>query len=155
MNSRKRVVFLVVLIIVSGFGREFIMKNINWVVKYLTQGGGYWSQKMFDPLLALSLGELEVLKWVLTIGFTIYFYSLTRLTVKLIFADNKYFLSITTMLFLSLVGISFLLTIIAWLSNSLVALYPIIRSLMGIAQSFVPLMVLYLIFKFLPQKKHN
>ncbi len=153
MNSRKKVIFLVVLIMVSGFGREFIMKNINWVIKYLTQGGGYWSQKMFDPLLSWSLGELEVLKWVLTIAFTIYFYSLTRLTIKLIFPNNKYFLSITTISFLSLVSISFLLTIIAWLSDCLAIFYPIIRNLMGIAQSFVPLMVLYLIFKFLPQKK--
>ena len=153
MKNKKKVFFLVVLIILSGFGREFIMKNINWVVKYLTQGGGYWAQEMFDPLIGWSLDELSSLKWVLTICFSLYFYGLTLTVVRLRFPKNKYLSRITTVTFLSLVLISFILILIGWLANSLDVLYPIARNLMGVVQSFLPLMILFLTFKFLPQKK--
>jgi hypothetical protein len=153
MKNKKSVFLLVALIVLSGFGREFIMKNINWVVKYLTQGGGYWAQEMFDPLLGWSLDELSSLKWVLTICFSLYFYGLTLTIVRLRFPKNKYLSRITTVTFLSLILISFILIMIGWLANSLDMLYPIARNLMGVVQSFLPLMILFLTFKFLPQKK--
>jgi hypothetical protein len=153
MKHKKLVIFLVVLIIGSGFGREFVMKNINWVVKYLTQGGGYWSQKMFDPLLNWSLDELSILKWMLTIFFSLYFYGLTVWIVKLKFPKNQYFLRVTTLAFMSLVLISVMLMLVGWTTNTIDILYHIARNLMGVVQSFLPLMVLVLLFKFLPQKK--
>lgn len=153
MKNKKIVIFLVILIILSGFGREFVMKNINWVIKYLTEGGSYWAQSIFDPLLNWSLKELVFLKWVLTIVFTGYFYGLTISIIYFAFPENKLYLKMTTFTYLLLLFVSFILVVYGVQINDLHALHPIIRNLMGVAQSFLPLMVLFLLFKFLPQKK--
>ena len=153
-KNKGLIVFLIVLIILSGFGREYVMKNINWVVKYLTQGGGFWAQSMFKPLLNWSLKELTFLKWGLTILFTLYFYALTFTLVKLIF-NTKYYLKLTTLTFIAIFLISFVVYVFGYMINDVQIVYPTVRNLMGLLQSFIPFMVLYLVFKFMPQKKHN
>ena len=153
-NKKRIIIFLVICIILSGFGREYMMKNINWVVKYLTHGGGFWAQSMFKPLLSWSLKELTILKWGLTLLFTLYFYALTFALVKLIF-NNKYYSKLTTLTFITIFLISFVVYVFGYLINDIQVIYPTVRNLMGLLQSFIPFMVLYLLFKFIPQKKHN
>jgi len=148
------IISLIVLLVFSGFGREFIMKNINWVIKYLMQGGGYWAQSMFNPLLEWHVDELTNLKWGLTLLFSVYFYVITFVLIKLIF-NNKYYSKLTNLTYLTIFIISFLVYSYGYLINNIPLIYDTVRNLMGLLQSFIPFMILYLAFKFMPQKKHN
>ena len=82
MKNKQRVILLLIIIVLSGFGRDFIMVNINLVIKHLFLGAPNYSQSFFDPLLNWSWNDLNRLKWLLTIVFTIYFYGITYFLIK-------------------------------------------------------------------------
>lgn len=143
---------LVALILLSGFGREYIMVNINWVVQHLSVGAPNYSQPLFWPLVDWTVPEIMRLKWGLTIVFTAYFLALTIFIIKIIFPENKSYQKVTLFGYLLLVIVSGVTYLIGYLIDAGPELYSTIRTLMGLAQSFVPLMVFYLLFKFMPMK---
>jgi hypothetical protein len=141
---------LLTLIILSGFGREFVMVNINWIKKHITEGAPSYAQDLFNPLLLWSPQNIENLKWVLTIFFTLFFFLLTYALLKNIYPTNKQYHRITIIVYLMIIVASAFVYLIGLLIGVSNEVYTTVRTLMGIGQSFVPLMVLYLLFRFMP-----
>jgi len=150
-NNSLNIVLLIV-IIASGFGREYLMVNINWVIKHLSLGAPNYSQGFFSPLLKWTVSEINTLKWLLTILFTIYFFTLTYLLIKSLHPNSKKYQKITVLTYLLIVLVSGGVFMLGYFTGKGHELYPTVRTLMGLAQSFIPLMVLYLLFKFIPNK---
>ena len=124
------------------------MVNINWVIKHLTLGSPNYAQPFFNPLLHWSYSKLILLKWVLTLVFTTYFFVLTYYAIQLIFNKNKACLNYVKGFYLLLIIIAAIIYGLGYIFNSVDLVYTSTRTIMGILQSFVPLMMLYLIFKF-------
>lgn len=153
MKKKQLVIFLLIIIVLSGFGREYIMVNINLVIKHLSLGAPNYSQSFFYPLLDWQLVDLDKLKWLLTILFTFYFFGLTYFLIKAIFPANKKYHKITVLFYLIIVLLSGFVFVAGYISGYTNEVYRTVRTLMGIVQSFIPLMILYLLFKFIPKLK--
>lgn len=108
------------------------------------------ARKEFHFLLEWTESEILILKWILTILFYMIFFGLTIYTINLAFKNRKYNL-ITIGVFASIFGISGFLYVAGWISGTGDVLYGTIRTLMGMAQSFIPLMILGVIFRFNPE----
>lgn len=148
ISNKFKIVLLVVLTLLSGFGRDYIMVNINWVIKHLTLGAPNYAQTFFNPLLNWDISNLIALKWILTVVFTFYFFGLTFYSIKNIFSNNKTALTYVKGFYILLIVFSFIIYSIGYVFNSVNAIYPTVRTIMGILQSFIPLMMLYLFIKF-------
>lgn len=152
-KNKPNIILLLLLIILSGFGREYIMVNINWVIKHLTLGAPNYSQSFFSPLIKWKVTDINNLKWLLTILFTLYFFVLTFLLIKLLYPTNKKYHKITVLSYSMIVLTSAFVYIVGYLLGFSNELYPTVRTLMGIGQSFIPLMIFYLLFRFIPKLK--
>jgi hypothetical protein len=152
MRAKIKAIMLAIGIVLLGFLREYLFDNINWVYLTLTNGRMNSARDEFMFLLEWSPAEIMTLKWILTITFTILFFLLTLLTIKVSFA-NKTFNRTVIFLFAALFCIAGLLFVIGKITGYGHMLYGPIRTIMGIAQSFIPLMILFVLFKFLPQIK--
>jgi len=155
VNPKLKKAFLLLLILLSGFGREYVMVNINWVIKHLTLGAPNYAQAFFNPLLSWDVRELDLLKWILTIVFTVYFLILTYILIKTLFPEEKTYHKITLLSYSLLVLAAGVVFVIGFITKTGKELYSTVRTLMGVAQSFLPLMVLYLLFKFMPNKNDH
>ena len=151
MSKKIKIGVLVTIIVLSGFGRDYIMVNINWIIKHLTLGAPNYAQTFFNPLLNWKISNLILLKWVLTLIFTMYFFSLTYFSVKLIFKTNPLGLQYVKGFYFLLIIISIVLYGIGYMFNIQQAIYPTVRTLMGVLQSFIPLMLIYLFIRFFPK----
>lgn len=147
------ITLLIIITVLSGFGREYIMKNINWVIKYLTQGGANYAQSEFHFLTNWSNSELNILKWCLTIFFTLYFFLLTYISIKKIFPSDRRYQILTIGFYIVVLVLSGSVYLAGWLFGVLNDVYHVTRTLMGVAQSFIPLMVFYLLFRFMSNEK--
>lgn len=109
------------------------------------------ARKEFYFLLDWSPTQINVLKFGLTAFFVFAFFFLTYLIIKSSF-KNSTFNKITIGSFAALIGFSGLFFIIGKGFGVYSDLYGIIRTLMGLAQSFIPLMILVLLFRFFPAR---
>ncbi len=151
--KRKLLIFILSFaLFLSGFLREYIMVNINWVVKHLWYGGPNYAQKEFHFLTKWSVNDIFLLKWILTIFFFSYFFALSYSLTRLLFKDKKEYGKILILVYLGMFIFSGILFLIGYLMNFSQQMYPTIRSIMGAGQSFIPFLILFLLFKFLPQK---
>lgn len=149
MSKKLSLILLVVLIVLLGFLRDYLFLNINWIYLNLTTGRPNQALREFHFLLNWEVASIEKLKWFLTVLFTLLFLLNTWLVIHLAF-KKKFFNLITLGLFGLLFAVSGVLYLVAYFSDSMRDLYGIIRTLMGMAQSFMPLMILFVLFKFLP-----
>jgi hypothetical protein len=147
MTKKTKLILLVILIVISGFLREFVMVNINWIIKHLTLGNPNYAQSIFDPMLNWDVSNLVLLKWLLTMFFTVYFFSLTYIIIKQKF-QNKIYNGYVVLFYLALIIGATIIYGLGMATNSIQNVYTSTRTLMGIIQSFVPLMILYLFIKF-------
>lgn len=154
MSKKARLIVLVILIVSLGFLRDYFFMNINWIYLNLTTGRPNQALNEFHFLLNWSVAAIELLKWVLTVLFTLLFFGLTYLIIRVSFS-NKFYNQVTIGAFAALFIISGVFYTIGYLTGTLNKLYDIVRTLMGIGQSFMPLMILYVLFKFLPDKEPN
>ena len=153
MISRKiKIILIVIIAILSGFGRDYIMVNINWIIKHLTLGAPNYAQSFFNPLLNWEVSNLIILKWLLTLVFTLYFFALTFYSIKYIFNNNKSAPVYVKSFYGILIIASVLIYGFGYLFNSVNSVYTTVRTIMGILQSFIPLMMLYLFIRFYPKK---
>jgi hypothetical protein len=150
MTKKAKLILLVTLIVISGFFREFVMININWIIKHLTQGNPNFAQPIFNPLLNWDVSNLILLKWLLTMFFTVYFFSLTYVIIKQKF-QNKIYTNYVIMFYLALIIGAAIIYGLGFVTNSSQNVYTSTRNLIGIAQSFIPLMIVYLIIKYFPK----
>jgi hypothetical protein len=148
-NNRSAIIVVIVVALLSGFLRQYVMVNINWVLKHLTLGAPNYSQSEFSFLLSWSPKEINFLKWGLTVMWSFYFFGITCLGVRYIFPNRSDLLKVTYRGYSGLIAIAGMIYVVGYLSSGVVNVYDAVRALMGIAQSFIPLMVFYLVFKFM------
>ncbi|MBK9193300.1 MAG: hypothetical protein IPM77_18420 [Crocinitomicaceae bacterium] len=154
MSSKIKLSALVVFIISLGFIRDYFFVNINWILMTITNGRRNQALDEFHFLLNWTPDEINNLKWVLTFVFSGLFMAVTYLIVRISF-QNKLFNRITVYSYLGILFFAFGLYFLSFLVGMTDNLYGIIRTIMGIAQSFMPLMILYILFKFLPDSKKD
>ncbi len=152
MQNKTKAIFLTIGIILLGFVREYLFANINWIFLTLSTGRMNQARNEFQFLLDWSLTEINYLKFFLTLLFCLLFFYITYLIVNLLF-KNKQFNKIVLFFHLGLLVIVGFLFVLSKLTNLYDTLYGSIRTLMGVLQSFIPLMILTLVFYFLPQSK--
>lgn len=143
---------LAILVVLLGFVRDYLFGNINWIYLTLTEGRANQALDEFQFLISWSPRDINLLKWGLTFLFTALNLFGTWLIVKLAF-NNRLFNRITIVTFLSITCFALLLYTISVFIQPAPNLYGVIRTLMGIVQSFVPLMILFPLFKFLPSQE--
>ena len=125
MNRKLVIAILVLLTVALGFLRDYVFVTLNHAI----ETGNDVS------------GSLYLLKWPLTALFFLLYLLLTCLFLFQVFGKRKYVL----LAFFSyglLLGFSLVCGAIGWLFSSFEATYPLIRAVLGIAQSPVPAMAL-------------
>jgi hypothetical protein len=152
MQNKTKAIFLTIGIILLGFFREYLFANINWIFLTLSTGRMNQARNEFQFLLDWSLTEINYLKFFLTLLFCFLFFYITYLIVNLLF-KNKQFNKIVLFFHLALLAIVGLIFVFSKITNLYDTLYGSIRTIMGVLQSFLPLMILTLVFYFLPQSK--
>lgn len=103
----------------------------------------------FHFLLSWTPKEIDLLKWILTFVFTGLFFLFTYLIIKLAF-KNKLYNKLVIYSYASITVVALILYFISLAFEKRDEMYGIVRTLMGIVQSFLPLMFLYILFKFFP-----
>lgn len=149
VSVKIKVLILAILIVLLGFVRDYFFMNINWIFLTLTNGRPNQALDEFYFLLNWTPAEINNLKWVLTFVFSAAFFLLTYLVIRIQF-QNKTYNKITFVVYLLIVSAALGLYFLSFVFGLSDNLYGVIRTLMGIAQSFMPLMILYILFKFLP-----
>ena len=152
MSKKTSAILLSIGAVLLGFLREYLFSNINWVYLTLTNGRMNGARDEFMFLVEWSPSEILTLKWVLTLIFSILFFLVTYVVIKIYFQD-KSFNQTVIFLFAALFIISGLLFVTGKITGTSGILYGPVRTVMGMEQSFIPLMILFVLFKFLPQIK--
>jgi hypothetical protein len=152
VNKKVSVIILSALTILSGFLREYLFGNINWIYLTLTKGRMNQARDEFQFLMEWSASDIIILKWILTGVFFLLFAFLTFLVIKIQF-ENKAYSKATIVLFSGILLASGFFYLIGILFSVQGNVYGIFRTLMGLGQSFMPLMFLFVLFKFFPKSK--
>lgn len=154
MSKKIKTILLTIGIVLLGFMREYLFVNINWIYLHLTNGRMNAARQEFYALLEWTPNEILILKWALTFLFSFLFFFFTYIIVKVYF-KNKTYNRIVIFTFIGLLGISALLFATGKVFNIYSNLYGAVRTVMGMVQSFMPLMILAVLFNFLPQVKRD
>lgn len=154
MNKKTKTILLTVGIVLLGFLREYLFVNINWIYLTLTNGRMNGARREFHFLIDWAPSEILLLKWLLTLLFSISFFLVTSLIIK-VFFQNKQYNKIVAFVYIALIAISGALYLAGKFLGIYLEIYGAIRTLMGMVQSFMPLMILVVLFKFLPQVKRD
>lgn len=154
MSKKTKVIFLTVGIVMLGFLREYLFVNINWIYLTLTNGRMNAARPEFQFLIHWSPTEINILKLGLTFLFSVLFFWVTYLIIKCYYQNKKYN-QIVVFTYAGILLIALLLFAVGKLTGYHERLYGPIRTLMGMVQSFMPLMILAILFSFLPQAKDN
>ena len=154
MSKKTKAILLSIGIVLLGFLRGYLFDNINWVYLTLTNGRMNSARDEFMFLVEWTPSEILTLKWGLTLVFSGLFFLITYFIIKIYF-QNKSFNQTVIFLFVSLFTIAGVLFVTGKITGSSNELYGPIRAIMGMVQSFTPLMILFVLFKFLPQLKSD
>ena len=125
MKKKLLIAALVVFTVFLGFMRDFVFVSINRsIAPEIEMGGG-----------------LAVLKWLLTFLFSLLYLATTCGFLYVLFQKRGYML-LAVSAYAFLFVISFLAIGFGYCFSSFAAVYPFVRTLMGIAQSPVVMMIL-------------
>jgi hypothetical protein len=108
---------------------------------------GFYRDRLFIPINeAIKRGlQVGMIKWFLTLGFTVAYWLLTIALVRVIFQSKRYVLiGVGAYLFILLIAL--LVSTFGYFFSSFQEVYPLVRSIMGIAQSPIIAMVLIVWF---------
>lgn len=148
-NSFKNIsaAVFVVIIFFIGYLRETIFLVLNSVLnKYpFPYNNSYVSPPNF--LYSYSSQTLITVKWVLTFGFSILFFMISWVLIHFYF-KNRRFNKITVWVYLFLVGVSFLTAALGILLGNFDETYTLSRFVIGLAQSPLIPLVLFVLFYF-------
>ncbi len=100
-----------------------------------------------DFLYALSTQQLLNLKWFLTLAFSLLFMGITLGLVQFYF-NSKKFNYLTVLVYCLLIGISAIITFIGLMLGNFETVYSISRFVVGLAQSPLTSLVLFVLFYF-------
>lgn len=149
INGKNIYLVLILLTLVFfGFLRDFIFVNINGQL-HITY---YHSEQVgISPLMhfieKLSHPQLMMIKWSLTIIFSIIYLTIACFTIYIIFREKKY-IKLTIFSYLIVFSISFIFMLSGYIFSSWnQRAYEFARYLMGMAQSPVIIMILIPAFK--------
>lgn len=145
MRNKRRILvssFLLILLVLVGFYRDFLFKSINALLKardfemdYSMPDGLHFTENWSDHSLQLA-------KWVLTMVFTAVYFTLTLIAIRTLFGRSRAFY-FTLLPYLFLIALSGLSMLVGFLfANFSENAYEVARYLMGIAQSPLVLMIL-------------
>lgn len=121
MKKPVSILFLVLVTIFLGFYRDAVFIPINEKIK--------------------NGADLNALKWILTGIFTIAYMAITVILLFILYKSIKYVL-IALSVYAFILIVSFLISLVGYVFFSFQAVYPFIRTIMGVAQSPVIAMVL-------------
>ena len=154
VSKKIKLGILIPSIVILGFIRDYFFVNINWVYLTLTINRKNAARPEFYGLLEWSVDEILILKWFLTILFFLIYLGMTLWIIHIGFKKRAY--NITTLiLYAGIFAISGFLYVIGWATGTGGELYAVIHWLMSLTQSFFPLMILGIIFKFLPHSDED
>lgn len=121
MKKPISILFLVLVTIFLGFYRDAVFIPINEDIK--------------------NGADLNTLKWILTGIFTVVYLAITIVFLLILYKSKKYAL-IAVVVYAFILMVSFLISLVGYVFFSFQAVYPFIRTIMGVAQSPVIAMVL-------------
>jgi len=125
MKKKLLLLFLALITLSLGYLRDYIFVSIN---EKTGQGPS-------------GMGELFFWKWPLTIGFASLYFGATCLFLHLLFTQKKY-IRLAVFAYAVLFAVSFIIAATGYLSSSFENVYSFVRTVMGIAQSPIVMMVL-------------
>jgi hypothetical protein len=152
MSKKVKIATGIVSVILLGFLRDYLFYNINWIYLTLVNGRMNQARDEFYFLLNWTPDEINVLKFVLTGVFILLFYLVTAITLRWLFElnwKNRILLGI----FIIPACVAMILVGIGKMTGFYAEFYGAIHALMTFIQSFLPLMILGLLFSFLPEEK--
>ena len=144
---------LISVIVLLGFLREYLFININWIYLTLTINRRNAAREEFYFLLDWNPSNINILKFFLTLVFCCLFMGLTWLIINHLF-KNRLYNRIVLYTFGVLIVVSLIFQGINYFFDSFL-IYGIVRTLMGYAQSFIPLLILGLTFYFIPKVQNK
>ena len=150
MGKRAKLIIFAIGIILLGFLRDYLFYNINWVYKTLTENRPLQALEEFHFLLEWSPEQILLLKWMLTIVFFGVFGLFTWIIIKTAF-QNPTYNKISWLFYAGLLLLSGVMFVVYKLLGSPSSVYAVVRTLMGLGQSFIPLLLLFVAFKFFPK----
>ena len=153
-SNQQKVIFisLLILLVVSGFLKDFFMLNINHVLKHLEKGIVDYAYPSFYFLEKWSIGEIMTLKWVLTLFFFFYFWLLSYGVLRAYFQPIGKKVNAISYIYIALLFIAGFFYIISYLIGVEKSMYHVVRTLTGLAHSFIPAMIVFLYLKYFPEE---
>ncbi|MBE7441760.1 MAG: hypothetical protein HS119_04830 [Flavobacteriales bacterium] len=146
-------VLLVFILLLLTLLRENVFLEINGVLNQTGYNKAYFY--LLDPLISnLSIAQLVLLKWILTIGFILLISSLTVLVVKWWFNQTNY-TSTTIKIILLLFIVSSVITFILWLLGLFNHYYVVLRKMVGFLSSPLPLFLFFVMYLYLNLVRDN
>ena len=125
MKKKLFIAGLIVFVVALGFFRDYVFVSIN---EKTGQG-------------PIGSGNLFYWKWILTFVFILQYLVLTCLFLHLLFGEKKY-IWLGIYVYTALVAVSFIAGGAGVLFSSFEKVYPFIRTVLGIAQSPIIIMIL-------------
>ncbi|MGB1104257.1 MAG: hypothetical protein ACPG21_11590 [Crocinitomicaceae bacterium] len=152
MTRKTSLIIGAITVILIGFLRDYLFYNINWIYLTLVNGRMNAARDEFHFLLEWTPHQINILKFVLTGVFILLFFLTTFITLRNAFKNKKNNrIIIATFLIPGLIAL--LLAAVGKLSGFYEELYGAIHALTTFIQSFIPIIVLGLVFSFLPAEK--
>jgi hypothetical protein len=153
-RRRNFLLFLIfVLILATGYIRDYVFKSINALMKAWDFDMEYIMPPALRFFENMEYETIEQSKWILTLFFTLVYLAITMLTLKIIFPQRSWF-RISAYTYGAIILISALLMGIGFVAPSQAeSMYGFSRYLMGLAQSPIVLMVLIPALKLSQQEK--
>ncbi len=145
--------FLIACIVASGFLQDFFMKNINLVLKHLTTGSTNYSVPLFYFLEKWSVSQIMVLKWILTIFWMLYFWAFSFFTLRIYFKPKGVRVHAINYVYLVLLGLAAGLYFVGMIFGVNYTMYHIVRTLTGLTNSFMPVLIVFLFLNYFPAEK--
>jgi len=146
---------IVLLLLVLGYYRDFIFKEINAIIQSKELNASYTAAPSIQFMQDYATSFLIKLKWTLTLLFSLVYLGIALFTIHLIFRNPK-FNRITIITYLVVGFISGIFMLIGYVFTGLSdKMYEFSRYLMGMAQSPIILMILIPAFKLSLQERSN
>lgn len=138
---------LIILLFVVGYFRETVFLVINSVINKTPYPYNTSYIKPPSFLYQYTENELIIVKWLLTFGFSVLFLILALVLFHFYFKNNK-FNFLTIFIYVILIFISSVVSIFGLIFNNFDGVYTLSRFLIGLVQSPLIPLVLFVLFYF-------
>jgi hypothetical protein len=125
MKKKLFIAALIVVTIILGFLRDYVFVSINHTIESGSDINGH----------------LQILKWILTSFCSVLYMGITCAFLFLLFCSRKY-VWIAISVYVLIFAVAFLIGGIGSITVSFGRIYPLVRAILGIAQSPIVMMIL-------------